>query len=144
MCMFYFWFYFTFIFLLEFYSVLFYVVGGGGHLTSLHPLPNIQYRRGALLCFDLLLYSVVDVWRRGISARLPAHPAGARPVSWPVGSHVTAWWGDTSQSLFGLFLWGMIKALPTQDLRENDTAAREKFLSSFHSLSLIQLSTSHI
>lgn len=37
--------------------------------------------------------------------------------------------GDTSQSLFGLFMWGMIKALPTQDLREYVTAAREKSLS---------------
>lgn len=56
--------------------------------------------RGALLCFDLLLYSVVDVWRGGVSADLWAcpsppfdsgrRPTGARPLPWPVGSHVTA------------------------------------------------------
>lgn len=130
MCMFYFWFYFTFLFVGVLFSFIF-CCWGGGLLTSLHPLPNIQYRKGALLCFDLLLYSVVDVWRGGISARLTACPAGAWPLRWPVGSHVTAWRGNTSQSLFGLFVCGMIKALPTQDLREYVTAARERFLSSF-------------
>lgn len=35
-----------------------------GPFTSLYPLPNIQYRKGALLCFGLILYSVVDVWRK--------------------------------------------------------------------------------
>lgn len=61
---------------------------------------------------------------KGVSARLRARSscsdgrqlADPRPLRWQVGIHVTAWWGDISQSLFGLFV-GMIKALPTQDLR---------------------------
>lgn len=60
---------------------------------------NIQHRKGALLCFDLLLYSVVNVWRRGVSAHLPGRPSlppslsaaaaggsglyGAWPPRWP-------------------------------------------------------------
>lgn len=151
MCMFYFWFYFTFIFVDVLFSFIFLLVVWRGvrcvhrPFTSLHPLPNIQYRKGALLCFNLLLYSVVNVWRRGVCALLrarPPHPppppllrevacGGRRPLRWPVGSHVTAWRGDTSQSLFGLFMLGTIKALPTQDLREYVTAAREKSLSLF-------------
>lgn len=82
MCMFYFWFYFTFIFVEVLFSFIFCCWGGGGGLqcvhwpfTSLHPLPNIQYRKGALLCFNLLLYSVVNVWRRGVSAHLRARPS---------------------------------------------------------------------
>lgn len=42
---------------------------------SHHLYLNIQYRKGALLCFDLLLYSVVNVWRRGVSAHLPGRPS---------------------------------------------------------------------
>lgn len=53
--------------------------------TSLYPLPNIQYRKGALLCFDLLLYSVVNVWRRGVSADLRARPS---PLWRAHGHHV--------------------------------------------------------
>lgn len=70
---------FYFIFILFFF--VFYVAGVEGcsvsirPLTSLHPLPNIQYRKGALLCFNLLLYSVVNVWRKGVSAHLRARPS---------------------------------------------------------------------
>lgn len=69
-----------FFFFLRFYSVLLFVGQGGVQnvcrpFASLYPLPNIQYRMRALLCFNLLLYSVVDVWRRGISTHLQAHPS---------------------------------------------------------------------
>lgn len=58
MCMFYFWFYFTFIFVEVLFSFIFCCGEAEGRLfTSLCPLPNIQYRKGALLCFNLLLYS---------------------------------------------------------------------------------------
>lgn len=56
------------------------------------PLPNIQYRKGALLCFNLLLYSVV--WRRGAPAQLVGSSFLGDFLRvhshWPVGSHVTA------------------------------------------------------
>lgn len=151
MCMFYFLVLFHFFFFFLSFIQFYFLLWGGVQcvhrpFTSLYPLPNIQYRKGALLCFNLLLYSVVNVWRRGVSAHLAGsslppscsggrRPAGARPLRWPVGSHVTAWRGDTSQSLFGLFMWGMIKALPTQDPREYVTAAREK-LTLFFSFSV--------
>lgn len=69
MCMFLFFLVFCFTFILflfffcwsfiEFYFLLWPrgVVGGGGVPSppSLHPLPNIQYRQGAPLCFNLLI-----------------------------------------------------------------------------------------
>lgn len=94
--------------------------------------------RGALLCFDLLLYSVVDVWRRGISADLWACPSPLR--QWEAADRRTATTlasrepcycltgAILANHCFGLFMWGMIKALPTQDLREYVTAARETLL----------------
>lgn len=93
MCMFYFWFYFTFIFVDVLFSFIFLLVVWRGvrcvhrPFTSLHPLPNIQYRKGALLCFNLLLYSVVNVWRRGVCALLRARPPHPLPLPccgrWP-------------------------------------------------------------
>lgn len=66
MCMFLFFLVFCFTFILflfffcwsfiEFYFLL-WPRGGGGVPSppSLHPLPNIQYRQGAPLCFNLLI-----------------------------------------------------------------------------------------
>lgn len=44
--------------------------------------------RGALLCFNLLLYSVVNVWRRGIPAHLWARPS--LPWQWEAACRHTA------------------------------------------------------
>lgn len=48
-------------------------------------------------------------------------PTGARPCYCLTGAIL-------ANHCFGLFMWGMIKALPTQDLREYVTAARETLL----------------
>lgn len=75
--------YFTFIFVGSFIWFYFLFVAGGEGvqcvhlpLTSLHLL-DLTYStgRGALLCFNLLLYSVVIVWRRGASVHLRARPS---------------------------------------------------------------------
>lgn len=96
MCIFYFWFYFTLIFVLFFF---FFVCGrreGKGSMLSsgpkppLSPLNSRQYRTGALLCFNLLLYSVVGVWRRSVSARTPQDPPWGCAALGQLGSLVTA------------------------------------------------------
>lgn len=142
--MFYFWFLFHLLFCVEVVFSLISCCGEGcsGPPPSPCPRPNMQYRKGLLLRFNRLLYSVVHGRRRGVSPHLQPCPSllpppscRGTPLRWPVGSHVAARRGDTSQSLFGLFMWGMIEALPTQDLREYVTAAREKLVSlSFFSL----------
>lgn len=69
-----------------------------------------------------------------LSYGLFAPPRGGRtvggwPLRWPVGSHVTAWWGDISQSLSVLFIWGWLKRFLLRTWENYITAAREKTLS---------------
>lgn len=135
----FFWFLFSFIFCWLF---IFGLRGRCSVFVSTSP-PSIlcltySTGRGALLCFDLLLYSVVDVWRRGVSADLWACPSPLR--QWEAADRRTATTlasrepcycltgAILANHCFGLFMWGMIKALPTQDLREYVTAARETLL----------------
>lgn len=81
-------------------------VGGRGRVHAvpwpdppLSPLTSRQCRTGALLCFNLLLYSVVGVWRRSVSARTSQDPSWGSAALGQSGSHVTAP-DSASQSLF--------------------------------------------
>lgn len=94
------------LFLVLFHSFLFYSLfffflvcgrreGRGSMLSTgpeppLPPLTSRQFRTGALLCFDLLLYSVVGVRRRSVSARTSQDSPWGCAALGQLGSHVTA------------------------------------------------------
>lgn len=85
----------------------------------------LTYSTGRGLCFASTYYCTVLV-----TCGEEAFPltTGHRAGQWRATLLPDGEGGDTSQSLFGLLIWGMIKAFPTQELRENVTAARESTL----------------